>query len=64
VPRDRARRSALKHLVETFFAGSQADAAAALLDPSASKLSPEDLDRMESLIARAKKEGPKKEGKA
>ena|SRR5258708_7620857 len=64
VPRDRARRSALKHLVETFFAGSQADAAAALLDPSASKLSRGDLDRIESLIARAKKDGAKKEEKA
>lgn len=56
VPRDRARKSALKHMVETFFGGSQADAAAALLDPSASKLTREDLDRIESLIARAKKE--------
>ncbi len=56
VPRDRARRSALKHMVETFFGGSEADAAAALLDTSASKLSREDLDRMESLIARARKD--------
>lgn len=56
VSRDKARRSALKHLVETFFSGSQADAAAALLDPSASTLSREELDRIESLIVRAKKD--------
>jgi BlaI family penicillinase repressor len=56
VSRDKARRSALKHLVETFFSGSEADAAAALLDPSASTLSPEELDRIESLIVRAKKD--------
>ncbi|HEV8145634.1 MAG TPA: BlaI/MecI/CopY family transcriptional regulator [Bryobacteraceae bacterium] len=56
VSRDKARRSALKHLVETFFSGSEADAAAALLDPSASTLSREELDRIESLIVRAKKD--------
>jgi hypothetical protein len=56
VSRDKARRSALKHLVETFFSGSEADAAAALLDPSASSLSREELDRIESLIVRAKKD--------
>jgi len=56
VSRDKARRSALKHLVETFFSGSEADAAAALLDPSASTLSREELDRIESLIIRAKKD--------
>jgi BlaI family penicillinase repressor len=56
VSRDKARRYALKHLVETFFSGSEADAAAALLDPSASTLSREELDRIESLIVRAKKD--------
>src|SRR5579864_5381421 len=38
VPRDRAKRSAMKHLVETFFEGSAERAVAALLDLSASKL--------------------------
>ena len=56
VPRQKAQASALKHMVETFFGGSAADAAATLLDRSASKLSKEDLDRIEELIARARKE--------
>jgi BlaI family penicillinase repressor len=57
IPRERARRSALKHLVRTFFEGSAGDAVAALLDTSAAKLTPEDLDRLEALIERARKEG-------
>jgi BlaI family transcriptional regulator, penicillinase repressor len=55
VPRDRARRSALKSLVRTFFDGSAAQAAAALLDQA--KLSDEDVDRLSALIERARKEG-------
>jgi predicted transcriptional regulator len=55
VPRQKARASALKHLVETFFGGSPAEAAATLLDASASKLSEEDLARIEQLIQRAKR---------
>ena len=50
----RATRSALTHLVETFFEGSAERAVAALLD---SKLSREELDRLSSLIESAKKEG-------
>jgi BlaI family transcriptional regulator, penicillinase repressor len=57
VPRERARRTALKHLVQTFFGGSAGDAVAALLDAPAAKLAPEDLDRLEALIERARKEG-------
>ena len=55
VARSKARASALKHLVETFFGGSTAEAAATLLDASASKLSPAELDRIEQLIVRAKR---------
>ena len=57
VPRDRAKRSAMKHLVETFFEGSAERAVAALLDLSASKLSPQELDRLAGLIAQAKSKG-------
>lgn len=54
VSRDRARRSALRSLVKTFFDGSTAQAAATLLDQSA--LSHEDYDRLAALIEKARKE--------
>jgi len=54
IPRDRARRSALKHLLQTFFDNSATDAVAALLDTR--KLSPEELDRIEKMIERTRKE--------
>jgi predicted transcriptional regulator len=57
VPREKARRSAVRHLVETFFHGSAEQAVAALLDASAAKLSTEELDRLAGLIERARKEG-------
>jgi predicted transcriptional regulator len=53
----RARKSALRHLVETFFDGSPANAAAALLDSSATQLTNEDLDNLSVLIEKARKEG-------
>ncbi len=57
VPRDKARRSALKQLVQTFFEGSTEQTVAALLDLSASKLSDSELDRLSQLINEARKEG-------
>jgi len=54
---DKARRSALNHLVETFFEGSPVRAAAALLDSRSAKHSTEDLDRLALLIEKARKEG-------
>jgi predicted transcriptional regulator len=60
VPRvrpDQARRSALRHLVDTFFSGSAADAASALLDNHSTKLSKQELDKLSALIARARQEG-------
>lgn len=57
VSRDRARVTALRHVLKTFFDGSAVAAATALVDGSASKLSTEDLDRLEALIERARKEG-------
>ncbi len=57
VARDRARRSALKQVVWTFFDGSAEQAVAALLDMSHTTLSEVDLDRLSGLIDRARKEG-------
>ena len=56
MPRDNARRSALRHMISTFFDGSVEQAVAALLDLSAARLSKEDLDRISALIDEAKKE--------
>jgi predicted transcriptional regulator len=57
VPRHAARRSALKHLVETFFDGSSEQVVAALLGGEASKLSDDDLKRIGDLVAKARKAG-------
>jgi len=57
VPRHAARKSALKHLVDTFFDGSAEKAVAALLGGEATKVSPDELDRIADLIARARKGG-------
>ena len=56
VPRDVARRSALRHLVETFFDGSTEKVVAALLGGEVSKISPEEMDRLARLIAKGGKE--------
>ena len=58
-PRDKARRSAIRHLMETFFEDSPEQAVAALLDVSSSKLSEEELDRLAQLIENARVEGKK-----
>lgn len=57
LPRERAKRSALKHLLDTFFDGSAELAVVALLDGSAARLSTEELDRLSRLIEAARKEG-------
>ncbi len=56
MPRETARRSALRHLISTFFEGSVEQAVAALLDLSAANLDPENLDRIQIMIDQAKKE--------
>jgi predicted transcriptional regulator len=53
----KARQSALRQLVSTFFGGSPLAAAAALLEMSDQKLSPDERDRLLALIARRQKEG-------
>jgi BlaI family penicillinase repressor len=57
VTRENARRSALQHLLDTFFDGSPEQAVATLLDVSARDLSDEELDRMAALVEKARKEG-------
>jgi len=57
VPRDRARVSALRQLVRTFFDGSPGAAAAALLDLSRDGLTDVELAKLETLVERARKEG-------
>lgn len=56
VPRDVARRSALRHLLETFFEGSTEKMVTALLGGEATKISAEELDRVARLIEKSKKE--------
>ena len=55
--REKARQSALKQMLQTFFDDSAEEAVAALLDLSRSKLSDEELDRLSQLIEEARKEG-------
>jgi len=57
VNRDKAKRSAVKHLLDTFFRDSPEQIVAALLDVSAKRLTREELDRMAEMIEQAKKEG-------
>ena len=57
VTRDKAKRSAMQHMLDTFFEGSTAQAVATLLDESGSKLSDDELERLSGLIDKARKEG-------
>jgi BlaI family penicillinase repressor len=57
VAREKAKRSAVKHVMETFFNGSAEQIVAALLDVSSTKLTRDELDRMAEMIEKAKKEG-------
>jgi predicted transcriptional regulator len=57
IARDSAKRSAMRHLVQTFFDGSAAQAMSALLDTSSVRLTDSELDRLEQLIDQARKQG-------
>lgn len=57
VTRDKAKRSAVKHLMDTFFKDSPEQIVAALLDVSSTRLTREELDRMGEMIEQAKREG-------
>ena len=54
VPRQSARKSALRHVVDTFFDGSSAKAVAALLGGEASRVSDEELERIAELVRNAR----------
>lgn len=54
---ERARRSAMQSLLDTFFEGSPEKAVAALLDVSRSELSEDELDRISRMIEEAREEG-------
>jgi predicted transcriptional regulator len=54
VPRSSARKSALRHLVDTFFEGSTEGAVAALLGGEGTKLSDQELDRIADLVKQSK----------
>lgn len=57
VKRDHARRSALRHVLNTFFEGSATQAIAALIDEDSKRLSEADWERLTNIIERARKEG-------
>jgi len=57
VNRDKAKRSAVKHLLETFFNDSPKQIVAALLDVSSPRLTREELDQMAEMIDKARREG-------
>jgi predicted transcriptional regulator len=52
---EKAKRAAVRHLIQTFFNGSPEQAVAALLDVSSSKLSEVELDRLAGIIKKARK---------
>jgi BlaI family penicillinase repressor len=57
VPRGNAQRSAMRHMLQTFFDGSAEQAISALLDDASAKLSPAELDRLARMIDTARKSG-------
>ncbi|MBM3985756.1 MAG: BlaI/MecI/CopY family transcriptional regulator [Planctomycetes bacterium] len=57
VTRAKARRTALRRVLDTFFDGSTEQTVAALLDLQSSKLEPQELERLAQLIDKARKEG-------
>lgn len=59
VPRRVVRKSALKHVVNTFFDGSVEKVVAALLGPDGGRLSDEELDRIADLVSKARAEESK-----
>jgi len=57
IGREKAKRSAIKHMLKTYFNGSPEQIVAALLDLSSTELTPAELDRMAQMIENAKREG-------
>jgi predicted transcriptional regulator len=59
VPRRVVRKSALKHVMNTFFDGSAEKVVAALLGPDGGRLSDEELNRIAYMVAKARAEESK-----
>lgn len=59
VPRRVVRKSALKHVMNTFFDGSAEKVVAALLGPDGGHLSEAELDRIAGIVAKARAEESK-----
>lgn len=57
VARESAKRSALRHVLKTFFDGSTEQAISALLDDSSTRLSDAELNRLARLIDKARRTG-------
>ena len=57
VARDNAKRSALRHMLRTFFDGSAEQAISALLDDASTKMSDVELDRLARMINDARRTG-------
>lgn len=61
VPRHAARKSAVRHLVATFFDGSSAKLVAALLGGEAARVTDEELERIAALVNDARKDPPRQD---
>ena len=57
IPRHAARKSALRHLVDTFFDGSAEKTVVALLGAEGARLTDEQLDRISAIVEKARKDG-------
>lgn len=57
IARDLARKSALAHMLTTFFGGSTEQAVAALLELNGPRLDKEELDRLSQIVDDARREG-------
>jgi BlaI family transcriptional regulator, penicillinase repressor len=57
IARDNAKRSAMRHMLRTFFDGSAEQAISTLLDDASTRLSSAELDRLARLIEDARKSG-------
>jgi BlaI family penicillinase repressor len=57
IAHDNAQRSALRHILQTFFNGSAEQAISALLDDTSGRMSPAELDRLAGMIDTARKSG-------
>ena len=58
-PRRSVRKTALRHVVDTFFEGSTEKVVAALLGGEGTRVSDDELDRILDLVTKARKEGPR-----